>query len=191
MEQLDLFDALPVQGRDVVFYGALLPPETAEQALAPVRKRLAGLGLAARLHRDDRLHVSLLRVGYHDRLNEAHVEALRAAAQAIDMPPLAVAFTELMSFGRPGQRGKRALVLVPGADADRVLSLAAQIEREVRDRRVPIDGMAGGVPHMTLLYAPQRIPPMALEPPIVLPLDRLHLIRSHRGETRYSKLWPD
>ncbi len=189
MVQLDLFETLPMKGRDVVFFGALLPRDGGERVLAPLRERLKRLGIAHRLHRDDRLHVSLLRIGYHDRLDDGHVEALRAAAGAIALPHLEISFTAIMSFGRPGQRGNRPLVLVPGDDGARVLGLAAQIERAVRGRHVPLDGSAGGVPHMTLCYAPQRIPPMALEPPVTLPLTRVALIRSHRGETRYSTLW--
>jgi len=189
MVQLELFDALPARGRDIVFFGALLPPESGERLLAPLHDRLKRLGVAPRLHRSDRLHVSLLRIGFHDRLGYDHVEALRAAASGTDIPPLEIAFTTLMSFGRPGQRGNRPLVLVPGDDGDRVVGLAAEIERAVRGRRVPIEGSAGGVPHMTLCYAPLRLPPMTLEPPIVLPLSRVALIRSHRGETRYSLLW--
>lgn len=189
MVQLELFETLPAKGRDVVFFGALLPADAGERLLAPVHERLKRLGIDRRVQRSDRLHVSLLRVGFHDRLDDAHVEALRAAAGALDLPALEIAFTALMSFGRPGQRGRRPLVLVPGDDSDRVLGLAAEIERAVRGRRVPLDGAAGGVPHMTLCYAPQRLPPTALEPPIVLPLSRVALIRSHRGETRYSLLW--
>jgi 2'-5' RNA ligase len=188
MVQLELFETLPAKGRDVVFFGALLPADAGERLMAPVQDRLRRLGVERRVQRSDRLHVSLLRVGFHDRLDDTHVETLRMAAGALDLPPLEIAFTGLMSFGRPGQRGKRPLVLVPGDDARAVLSRAVAIERAVRGR-VPLDGTAGGVPHMTLCYAPQRLPPTVLEPPVVLPLSRVALIRSHRGETRYSLLW--
>ena len=193
--QLSFLDTLvsepprPASLRPMVFFGIRLAP------LA-----LAAAAIVGALARDYRLthglrpaatqHVSLLRVGHGDRLTRDDRQALCAAAAGVAFAPFDISFDTVMSFTahRPAPF---PLILSVAEGAAPITALARAIETRAFRHAIRPEGGPPGMPHMTLLYDPARIPPTPLPAPLAARIDRFDLIWSHRGQSRYTSLWPD
>ncbi len=198
MDQLSFFDdplppetvpaAVPYHDRSVVFFGIRLP-ELAPDAAEVCRMLRRSHGLTGRAYGEDRLHVSLLRVGDRDKLSDADIDGLRRAASQVRVTPFPVSFELVMSYDGHARRDSRPAVVFPVADgAAEIIALARDIEAKLH-RRLPIEGEAPPSPHMTLLRDRIRVPLTALDPPFGARITGFELICSHRRSHTYETLW--
>jgi 2'-5' RNA ligase len=199
MDQLSFFDdsspnsAPPAQTpfllHDVVFFGVRLL-ELGQEVTEVHRMLKRSHGLTGIPYEADRLHVSLLRVGERDKLNEEDIEELRRAASRVSFAPFAITFETVLSYDGNGRRDERRAVVFPVADgAAEIIALARDIEARVY-RRLRVEGEAPPSPHMTLLRDRARVPLTALDPPFGARVTRFELICSHRSQRTYATLWP-
>lgn len=180
----------PPRERDVVFFALMLGPALAGR-IGPLMAWLrAAFGVTAPVFPPGRLHVSVLGAGFRDDMSGEELAAVRAAAEAVDFAPFELGFAEAATFGR-GEGNRLPLVLLPDAGAGLVRDLAerlswAMIERGYDPRGRPLLE----APHLTLCYDAVRVPRTALPAPLRVRVGGVSLIHSHRGEGRYSVLWP-
>lgn len=177
-------------GRDVVFFALMLGPALAGR-VAPLMAWLrAAFGVTAPALPIERLHVSVMGAGFRDDMSDEDVAAVRAAAEAVDFVPFELGFADVATFGR-GEGNRLPLVLLPDAGAGLVRDLAerlswAMIEQGYDPRGRPVLE----APHLTLCYDAVRVPRTTLSAPLRVRVGGVSLIHSHRGEGRYSVLWP-
>lgn len=199
MDQLSFFDEppplavplaqVPYHRREVVFFGIRIP-ELGPEAADVCRMLRRSHGLAGIPYDASRLHVSLLRVGDGDKLSDDDLDRLRRAASQVPFTPFPISFETVLSYDGHAVRDERRPVVFPVADgAAEIIALARDIEAKLY-RRLPIEGEPPPSPHLTLLRDRTRVPLTALNPPFGTRVMGFELICSHRGEHRYSTLWP-
>ena len=128
--------------------------------------------------------------GYRDDMTDEEVEAVCAAGPMVDFVPFDLAFTEIMSLGGRGDSGRSPLVLLPEAGSALVIDLAERLTEAMIGQGFDPRAFQPKLPHLTLLYESKRIDKTPLPTPIRVRVDGFALIQSHRGETRYTRLWP-
>jgi len=193
-EQLSMFGsgggrrASPLD-RDVVFLALLLGREL-QVPLGPLAERLhREFGVRAPFLSADRLHVSVIGIGFADDLSKNDITAARRAIELFDFVPFELSFVQVMSWARG--RGPRPIVLVPGAGSELVTDLGERLAAAMFAEAFDPRGLPPTTPHLTLGYDGARVPKTELIPPIGVRVDGVSLVHSHRGEGRYSVLWPE
>src|SRR6185369_14440432 len=142
--------------RDVVFLALLLGREL-QAPLRPLTDRLRReFGVKAPLLQHDRLHVSVIGVGYADDLSQEDIAAARRAVALFDFVPFELSFVEVVSWARG--RGPRPIVLVPGAGSELVTDLGERLAEAMFAEAFDPRGLPPTTPHLTLGYDIARVP---------------------------------
>lgn len=175
---------------DRLFFALYPDAATAARIEACARAWRQQFGLTGSVIHATRLHVTISYLGEFCGVPHALVQAAACAAAALTLPSPVVHFDRLVSFDRP--RGKRPLVMRTGAQgpgAQDVLRLHDRLEAALRQAGVPTrsGGVAGFVPHLTLLYDRARVPESVVDP-VIWTADRLSLMRSLLGRSQHEAL---
>jgi 2'-5' RNA ligase len=165
---------------------ALRPSPEDAQRIAQLAKTLrAEHGLADKLVKAERLHVTLRDLGgYEKGVPEDVVAAAKAAAATVSMPRINVRFDRLLHFP-----ASRAVVLRSGTPSVPLAALAqtlGQAAEQARLRTKP-----GGTAHMTLMYDERGVTEHGIEP-VCWTATEFALIHSLVGKTEHVVLgrWP-
>jgi 2'-5' RNA ligase len=199
MQQLLLFGEMegrpplppPAEDRDVIFFAVLL----GAQLWAPVSRLVTAQrethNVTGRMRPTDTFHISVLGFGFADELEDDDLELARAVASDVTLEPFEVVFPELVSWGA-GKKGSEPCPLVLTCDTGRteILRLAARLTAGLIARGFRPRSFMPQEPHLTLLYDTVRVPKTPLTPPIKAQVEGFSLVYSHRGEGRYTVLWP-
>jgi len=165
---------------------ALVPSAEDAQRIAQVAKTLrAEHGLTGKLLQPERLHVTLRDLGgYEKGVPDDVVAAAKAAAAAVSMPCIDVAFDRLLHFP-----ASRAVVLRSGTPNAPLAALAQTLGLAVRE--AGITTKASGTAHMTLMYDERGVPECSIEP-VGWTATEFVLIHSLVGKTEHLVLgrWP-
>ncbi len=200
MQQLSLFGdnegrppaRPPDRERDVIFYALLLGPQLWAPLARLVTAQREAHGLTGRMKATDTFHVSVLGLGFADTLHDSEIELGRSIAEAVKFEPFDLVFSELLSWsGKKKQGAPCPLVLTCAAGDIDVLRLAARLAASMIAHGFRPRSFAPRTPHLTLLYDTIRVPKRVLEPPISVRLEGFSLVHSHRGQGRYTVLWPE
>ena len=181
---------LPALERDVVFYALLLGP----QLFAPASRLVTGLraqhGLTGRMKSSDTFHISVMGFRFVDTLRDGDLELAVRIGETVPFTPFDLAFSELVSWGSKRKTAAPSpLVLTCGESGEPIVALAERIGAAIVAHGTRPAGFVPKLPHLTLLYDTIRVPPAPLEPPIIATVSSFALVRSHRGQSRYSVLW--
>lgn len=137
-----------------------------------------------------RMHVTLQYFGEFAGLPEGLVAAVASVVDGLALHAFDVAFDQAASFG--GGARRRPWVLRGSQEAlARLHDLHALLGARLAAAGVRVEGRAGFVPHLTLLYADRALPPQAIAP-IAWTVRELVLVDSlvGRGEHRVLRRWP-
>jgi 2'-5' RNA ligase len=181
------FERCPASDR--LFFAVHPDPHTAQQMVALAEMLRVEHGLRGKRLPADRLHVTLHHLGDHCGLPESLIEAARAAATSIAMPPFETMLDCAGSF--PG-RGKRPCVLRSAtAGANQALhALQGKLGERLREAGLGRYIERRFTPHVTLLYDERGIAAEAI-PPIAWTVHQFALVHSllGRGEHRVLAVW--
>ncbi len=200
MEQLLLFGEMegrpplppPAEERDVVFFALLLGPQLWAPTARLVTAQREQHGVTGRMRTTDTFHISVLGFGFADELEDDDLALARAVAEDVAVEPFDVVFPELVSWDGKKQPDETCpLVLTCTAGRTEILRLAAKLTSGLIARGFKPRSFMPHEPHLTLLYDTVRVPPTPLDPPISAHVDGFALVYSHRGQSRYTVLWPD
>ena len=133
----------------------------------------------------DRLHISLLGMGYFERYAEDDLQEVIEAAAKVSFVPFEVQFDRLVRFGR-GETGPLVLLCGEGHEALVALQVAicsAMLNAGLKPPRQPRLN-----PHITLLYGCHRMPDTVLDRPIAWTVRDFVLIHGLYGQGRHEDL---
>lgn len=139
-------------------------------------------GLRNAVQSPERAHVTLCSLNRHAVLDQAVIDAARAAAERFPCPALPMVFDRAGSFAADGA----FMLLCAPATQAAVMRLRRPLVAMLRRFGLKPDEVA--MPHMTMVYrcgevvAERPIPPMAWK------LHRFALVLSHVGNTRHEWL---
>lgn len=166
-----------------VFF-ALLPPAGLEPDLRRAVETSRRWGIGAKLGAPETRHLSLTALGFAQQLTPEHRAAAEAAAGSLNGAAFDLSFDRVTSFrAKPGN--KRPLVLLPADPAPLEALTTALREAMIAKGFVPQRPPQRF--HLTLCYDRADIRARPIDP-IEWRVDRLNLVRSVYGETRYE-LW--
>jgi 2'-5' RNA ligase len=173
--------ARPGPDRHPVFF-AILPPPSFEPELRRALADARRWGITAELGPTETRHLSLAALGFAQQLTDNHRAIAAVVASQLTIPAFTLHFNRLASFrAKPGN--KRPLVLVP-ADSTPLTTLTttlrhAMMEHGLVPQRPPAQF------HLTLCYDRTNIRTRDIDP-VAFTVDRVTLVRSVYGETRYE-----
>ena len=146
-------------------------------------------GLTGHLLAPERLHVTLHHLGDHVGLREDIVSAARNAADTVHLPPMEIAFDQVMSFAT--HSGTHPLVLCAGQPHEALRQLWQTLDLALQRAACPKPRSGSFTPHMTLLYDRETMPVQAVEP-LAWTAREFVLVHSLLGQTRHIVLgrWP-
>jgi 2'-5' RNA ligase len=180
-EQLPL--RLPPPIIDALYF-AVLPDGTARGTISDVGQSCyRQFGSWGQPYLPDRLHLSLLGMGYFDQYSEAGIAAVVEAAGSVRFRPFEVTFDRLMRFGR-GETGPLVLLCADGTEPLTALQVAicsAMLNAGLKPPRQPRLN-----PHITLLYGCNRMPETILDHPITWTVREFVLIHGLHGQGRHE-----
>ena len=197
--QLSLFDEMegrprprpPALERDVLFYALLLGPQLQSPAARLVSSVRATHGLTGRMRSSDTFHISVLGYGFEDELSEEERALAAVIADDVAVEPFELEFAELLSWGGRKKVGDNCpLVLTCSNGSSGVFRLAGRLTAAMIAHGFRPRSFLPKEPHLTLLWDPVRVPRTPVDPPIRVAIDGFSLVYSHRGENRYTVLWP-
>ncbi|MDR5833712.1 RNA 2',3'-cyclic phosphodiesterase [Caballeronia sp. LZ034LL] len=168
---------------------AVFPDEAAAARLAGLSTQLrAQYGVKARAIPPERLHVTLHYLGAFAGLPDELIARAQAAASSIALPPAEVLLARIESFA--SRRAKRPLVL-SGDASPSLHALEHTLHAALADAGIAVKRHPRFVPHVTLLYDEQRVPPHAIAP-VAWRACEFALVRSLLGQSRHEVLarWP-
>lgn len=138
--------------------------------------------LRGREVRTERLHMTLLSLGWYDSYDDDLAAWAARAAGDVHLPAFGVRLNRCMSFR--GREGDRPLVLC--GDAQGVAGFTG-LYRELFEalgahlrEGAPIHAVPSITPHMTLLYSPGEVEPQATEP-LSWTVGEFQLLHNKRG----------
>jgi 2'-5' RNA ligase len=171
----------PGPDRHPVFF-AILPPAGLEPELRRAVDASRRWGVSAKLGAVDTRHVSLVALGFAQLLTPEDRRAAEAAAATLRRPAFELRFDRVASFrAKPGN--KRPLALLPTDPAPlTALTTAlrtAMMAHGFLPQRPPSRF------HLTLCYDRADIRTRPIDP-VEFTVERLTLVRSIYGETRYE-----
>ena len=193
MEEPDLFGVTPspVEHRT---YFALYPPPAIAVLIERYARDLARGQFARRIVSASKLHISLNGLQRGQQLAPEQTEDALLIGEAIRRPPLDLVFDRVQTWdgGREqARRGPAPTVLCCSEPPREAMALYEDLRR-----RMQAAGMRSGRsvfnPHITLFYAPGRLPTRTLPRPLRLHVDRFCLVHTATGATRpdYLASWP-
>ena len=199
MQQLLLFGEMEgrpplpplAEERDVVFYALLLGPQLWAPVSRLVTAQREGHGITGRMRPTDTFHISVLGFGFADELDDDDLELAAAVAADITIEPFEVSFPELISWEAKKKTGQPCPLVLP-CDTGRteILRLGAKLTAGLIARGFRPRSFMPHEPHLTLLCDSVRVPKTPLAQPITAQVEGFSLVYSHRGEGRYTVLWP-
>lgn len=178
-----------------LFFAVLADAQAAGQAIQLCETEKALHRLAGSMVRAERLHVTILSLGWDAVFPEAKGQRACLAAAQVDLPVFELQLDRCLSFR--GRRSRHPLVLCgngPGVEAIRVLhrSLYEAMDSVFAggapsDRPVP-----PMTPHMTLLYSAATVEEHGVPPVrwMVREFQLLHNLRGSPGPYRILARWP-
>lgn len=180
----------PLLERDVLFYALLLGPQLWHPASRLVTALRREHGLTGRMRTTDTFHISVLGFGFADELKDDDVERAISIASRTAFVPFEISFPRLMSFDSHRKKDDDVpLVLTAGGGSDQVLGLAKRLTGSMIVHGMKPRAFQPQLPHVTLLNDTIRVPPTDLPIPLIIEVSAFSLVRSHRGQSRYSVLW--
>lgn len=165
-----------------------LKPDAAERAamLAERDRQRALHGMTGPDAKEENLHLTLYGLAMLETAPAWLLEGVKAALDAVEMPPFVIDFDRVMTFGRG--RGRRAFVLAGGKGTEGVDFLRRELDvlipRHLPRLRRPPELKK---PHVTLLYD-QRIVPETFIEPIRMQARELVLIDSLYGRGQHRAI---
>lgn len=171
---------------DRLFFALYPDAQTAARVAALGTGLAARHGLRGRLHRPERLHVTLHMLGDFVGLPaREHALALEAAA-AVRFEPFEFALDRLLSFDRRGGRN-RPCVLGGGPGAEPVCAFRRALCAELQRVGLPLEARPYR-PHLTLCYADSLVPEQVLDAPVGWRVGEFRLMDSLLGRARHEML---
>jgi 2'-5' RNA ligase len=173
--------ARPGPDRHPVFF-AILPPASLQPELRRAVDACRHWNVTAGLGAPETRHISLVALGFAQQLVPSHRAAAESAAAGLRLAPFELCFDRVASF-RAKSGNKRPLVLLPADQAPLVALTTAlrtgMMQHGFMPQRPPAQF------HLTLCYDRADIRTRPIDP-IQFTVDRLTLVRSIYGETRYE-----
>lgn len=147
-----------------------------------------GLRLHGNLIKPENLHVTLVEFTEVREREQAVLEKVSAAAKRIDFQSFDVSFDRALSFVK---QDDKPLVLAGGDGVMGLVSLQQALIAALHKEWLKIPANSRYVPHMTLLYAAEKIPEISI-PPLRWTVTEFVLIRSLAGKSTHLVLdrWP-
>lgn len=158
-----------------LFFAVLPGPRAADAAVCLAQALIARHGLQARV-RAQRLHATLLSLGWEGTLSSERVAWARAAAQRVVAPAFTLRFDRVLSFrGAPHRKRPCVLCGPPGAQGGFMA-----LHEALHTALWPAAPVPGTTPHMTLCYSHQPVPEAPV-PPIAWTVCSFALLHNLRG----------
>ena len=193
MEEPDLFGATPslVEHRT---YFALYPPPDIAVRIERYARDLARGQFARRIVAAARLHISLNGLQRGQQLAPEETEEALMIGEAVRRPPFDLVFDRVQTWdgGREQARRGPAPTVLCCSDLPReALALYEDLRRRMQEAGMRT-GRSAFNPHITLFYAPGRLPTRTLPRPLRLHIDRFCLVHTATGTMRpdYLASWP-
>lgn len=180
------FNAGP-QPRHHLFFAVLPDAAVVQAANALGQSLIARHGLQAQV-RAERLHVTLMSLGWAHALSAEQLAWARGAAARVSVAPFTLRLDRALSFDRPA-RAKRPWVLCGPGDAHAGFhALHVALHAALWPAR-PVPAV---MPHMTLCYSHQAVPAQAVAPLewTVRRFALLHNLRGSSGPYEVLGEWP-
>jgi len=175
--------------RESLFFAVLPDPATAQRVFAVGERLRAEHGLHGRALPVERLHLTLHYLGEYAGIPPRLLQQAHAAGQALAAAPFDLCFDRVASFG--GRARTRPLVLLGDGEPPALRHLREALQQQLGRQGVATRADPAYVPHITLSYDEQTVPPQAV-PELLCPVAALSLIRSVQGQGRYvhEATWP-
>ncbi|HSX61304.1 MAG TPA: 2'-5' RNA ligase family protein [Tahibacter sp.] len=188
-EQSSLFGSAPPVPTDRLFLGIYPDAATAARIDALAADVCARHGVRAPRHRPDRLHITLFHIGDWAGLSQCTVDTVVAAAGRVRAEAFAIRMNEVASFS--GNRERLPLVLKASHGNEALHRFREQLGVELTRAGLGRCVSKTFEPHVTLVYAPQRLEPEPVEP-VRWIASEFVLIHSLLGKTQHLRLgsWP-
>ncbi|MCC4594423.1 2'-5' RNA ligase family protein [Xanthomonas campestris pv. phormiicola] len=172
-----------------LFFAVLPDPATAQRAFAIGERLRAEHGLRGRALPVERLHLTLHYLGEYAGIPPRLLQQAHAAGQAVAEAPFELCFDRVASFG--GRTRARPLVLLGDGEPPALRRLREALQRQLGRQGVAARAEAAYVPHITLSYDEQTVPPQTV-PDLRCTVAALSLIRSVQGQGRHvhEATWP-
>ncbi len=168
--------------RESLFFAALPDPATAQRVFAMGERLRAEHGLRGRALPVERLHLTLHYLGEYAGIPPRLLQQAHAAGHALAAAPFELCFDRVASFG--GRARTRPLVLLGDGEPPALRQLREALQRQLGRQGVAARADAAYVPHITLAYDEQVLPPQPV-PGLRCTVAALSLIRSVQGQGRY------
>lgn len=182
--QLPLADVEPAapHPHHHLFFAVQPEPRAAQAATDLAQSLIARHDLHAQV-RPQRLHATLLSLGWEPTLSERHLQWARDAAHGVHVPAFDLRFDRVMSFPR-APHAKRPCVLCGPGEAQRgFIALYEALHAALWSRVPGLEGVPQApriTPHMTLCYSNHAVPEQAV-PPLEWTVRRFALLHNVRG----------
>lgn len=175
--------------RESLFFAVLPDPATAQRAFAIGERLRAEHGLRGRALPVERLHLTLHYLGEYAGIPPRLLQQAHAAGQALEAAPFELCFDRVASFG--GRARTRPLVLLGDGEPSALRYLREALQRQLGRQGVATRADPVFVPHLTLSYDEQMVPPQTV-PELRCTVATVSLIRSVQGQGRYvhEATWP-
>ncbi|ABM42582.1 2'-5' RNA ligase family protein [Diaphorobacter sp.] len=177
-----------------LFFAVLPEPRAAQAAADLAQTLIARHDLQAQV-RAQRLHATLLSLGWEHALSRRHLQWARDAAQQVRARAFSLRFDRVLSFRRAPQ-AKRPCVLCGPADGQQgFIALYEALHTALWSQVRGLDGVPHAphiTPHMTLCYSRQAVPEQPV-PPLEWTVGRfvlLHNLRGSPGPYEVLGEWP-
>lgn len=187
-QQLSLFESRRPNDGKFSFFLALFPdPNTAERMIELGNTIRGEKAMHGRLRPLTHLHVSLHFFGYGPDVSQTLAAVLDPTCKVVAAQtlPFDIRLSRVMSFqGRPGNH---PLVLVGDDQRNAALKkLHQSLEAQLVKSRLSSLPSNKFVPHVTLLYDKQILPPTPIDP-VTWRAEEIVLARSEVGATKYER----
>jgi 2'-5' RNA ligase len=180
----------PVEHRS---YFAIYPEPAIAQRIEHEARVLGRQHNVRRVVPAGRLHLSLNGLQRGPELEPHQLEEALLAGDTIRRPAFDLVLDRIQTWdnGRSGRRGPVPTVLNCSAPPREALALYEDLRRQIRLAGLRVGGHQFN-PHITLWYAPARLPALALRHPVHIRVNRFCLVHSIAGAGRPKHLasWP-
>ncbi|ODT76576.1 MAG: hypothetical protein ABS76_30605 [Pelagibacterium sp. SCN 64-44] len=174
-------------------YFALYPDPALAQRIERDARDLGRFYNVRRVVRAGRLHVSLHGLQRGPELASDHLEEALLVGEAIRRPPFDLVFDQVQTWdgGQSGRPSPVATVLCCSEPPRDALALYEDVRRRMQQAGLKA-GPRTFSPHLTLWYAPGRIPSRRLARPVRLRVQRFCLVHTATGvdQPDYLACWP-
>jgi 2'-5' RNA ligase len=170
---------------DRLFFALFPDDATASRIVALAASESRRHGLHVKPLRSDRLHVTLFHLGDWAGVPEDVVAAASRAADALRAASFDLAFDTVASFA--ARRAQKPLVLKATSGNEALHGFHARLADALRKNGLGDWTRGSFVPHVTLAYDRQLVPPQPVEPVAWHARDFV-LVHSLLGQTRHIRL---